>query len=193
MGSAEAVGARCATPVSLRQAVPDGRRHEVGRRLCLFLSARLGGSKIVYARIVFGLILGGASIARVLRPRARLMAMATALAATFKRAVAPAFGDFSQPGTLQWEEVPMPTPTGNEVLIQAKAAGLNSIDWKIGEYLADLATLPIQPLSDCAGTIVAVGPDAAALKVGDDVCANTCKFILAFHSPVAAGRVCTDC
>ena len=76
------------------------------------------------------------------------------------------------PEVLQLMERPVPRPKANEVLIRAAAAGVNrpEVLQRKGLYppppgASDLAGL------ECAGEIVAIGPDVTDWKVGDRVCA----------------------
>lgn len=77
---------------------------------------------------------------------------------------------------LKYEDVPVPVPGPDDVLIRVHAAGVNPLDWKIRKgYLR--AVLPVElPLIlgwDVAGEIVAVGERAQGFKVGDAVFSRT--------------------
>ena len=70
------------------------------------------------------------------------------------------------------DDVEIPTPAKNEVLIKVKSAAVNPVDWKIREgYLQDMLnhTLPLTLGWDVSGEIAAVGDDVTDLKVGDAV------------------------
>lgn len=70
------------------------------------------------------------------------------------------------------EELPDPTPGEGEVLVRARAAGVNPVDWKIVRgYLAKGLphVLPFVPGWDLAGEIVARGHAARRFQVGDRV------------------------
>jgi NADPH:quinone reductase len=73
---------------------------------------------------------------------------------------------------LQYEEVAIPEPDKNEVLIRVKAAGINPVDamYRDGRIPT---VLPFTPGSDCAGVVEAVGSDVHHLKVGDRVFAGS--------------------
>jgi NADPH:quinone reductase-like Zn-dependent oxidoreductase len=65
---------------------------------------------------------------------------------------------------------PPPFPGPGQVLLRMQAAALNYRDLSIarGEY--GRYPLPLVPVSDGAGTIVAVGPEVRRFRVGDLVC-----------------------
>ena len=69
---------------------------------------------------------------------------------------------------LQLRELPTPAPGPGEALIQIEACGVNFIDIYLreGRYPA---TLPFIPGQEAAGVVLALGPDAASVKVGDRV------------------------
>ncbi|XP_059169482.1 quinone oxidoreductase-like isoform X4 [Physella acuta] len=68
------------------------------------------------------------------------------------------------------ENIPIPTPAANEVLIKVLAAGVNPVDTYIrsGTY-ARVPTLPYTPGQDSAGVVEAVGPGVTTFKKGDRV------------------------
>lgn len=72
------------------------------------------------------------------------------------------------PEVLKWEEVEVKDPGPGEVRLRQEAAGLNFIDvyHRTGLYKQKL---PFTPGVEGAGTVVAVGPDVANVKVGDRV------------------------
>ena len=67
-------------------------------------------------------------------------------------------------------ERPSPAPGYGEVLVRMRAASINYRDFMIAEgfYNPNL-TLPLQPLSDGAGEIIAVGEGVETVKVGHRV------------------------
>ncbi len=78
-----------------------------------------------------------------------------------------------QPGfdNLKLVERPMPEPRRHEVVARVRATSLNYRDVEIarGSYHTKFA-LPLVPLSDGVGEVVAIGEDVTRLKVGDRVC-----------------------
>jgi len=68
-------------------------------------------------------------------------------------------------------EMPDPTPGPSQVLINVRAAALNSRDQAIalGTYMGGALTRDTIPLSDGAGEIAAVGVSVSAFKPGDRV------------------------
>ena len=69
---------------------------------------------------------------------------------------------------LQLRELPTPAPGPGEALIQIEACGVNFIDIYLreGRYASPLPFIPGQ---EAAGVVLALGPDAASVKVGDRV------------------------
>jgi len=69
-------------------------------------------------------------------------------------------------------ERPDPTPGANEVLVSMRAAALNSRDLIVPERGYGRATgeLPLIPVSDGAGEVVATGEAVSRVKTGDRVC-----------------------
>jgi NADPH2:quinone reductase len=75
-------------------------------------------------------------------------------------------------------EVPEPLPAGGEIQIRVAYAGVNPIDWKVREGLAQEwlpHEFPIILGFDCAGTVSAVGPGVTEFQVGDAVYAYVKK------------------
>jgi NADPH:quinone reductase-like Zn-dependent oxidoreductase len=76
------------------------------------------------------------------------------------------------PEMLKLEDVPIPSPKENEVLIKVFAAGVNSFDGALlsGKYAKVFGTqLPWIPGYDVAGTVEKVGAKVSKFKVGDSV------------------------
>lgn len=79
------------------------------------------------------------------------------------------FGDRS---VLALNDIAIPTPAENEVLIKVKSASVNPVDWKIREgYLQPMLnhTLPLTLGWDVSGEVAAIGEKVSHLKIGDAV------------------------
>ena len=79
-----------------------------------------------------------------------------------------------KPGSLDnlaMRETPTPTPGPREVLMRVHATSLNYRDLglALGTYKSPSMPLPLVPMSDGAGEIVAVGNGVTRVKVGDRV------------------------
>ena len=71
---------------------------------------------------------------------------------------------------LTWKELPTPTPSANEVLIEIHAASLNFPDLLIVQNKYQMKpALPFVPGSEYAGVVRAIGADVNHLKVGQPV------------------------
>src|SRR5512146_698468 len=68
-------------------------------------------------------------------------------------------------------DAPEPRPGPGQALLRMKAASLNYRDWMLiqGKY-SPSQPLPITPLSDGVGEVVAVGEGVTRVKAGDRVC-----------------------
>lgn len=84
---------------------------------------------------------------------------------------------FGPPEVLQLREIPIPTPKASEVLIRVRASSINAGDWHImraDPWFARPMFGVLKPRfpvlgADVAGTIEALGEDAAGFEVGDEV------------------------
>lgn len=88
---------------------------------------------------------------------------------TMKAIVAHQWGG---PEVLKVEEMPVPQPKDNEILIKSFAAGVNSFDGTLltGKYAEAFGTqLPWIPGYDVAGTVEKVGANVKKFKAGDPV------------------------
>ena len=80
--------------------------------------------------------------------------------------------DYGAPDVLKLEEVPVPEPGADQVLIRLKAAGVNPVDWKsrAGMYKQFWPLqFPWTPGIDGAGMIEAVGANVTQFKKGQAV------------------------
>ncbi|MFC3161253.1 putative NAD(P)H quinone oxidoreductase, PIG3 family [Chryseobacterium arachidis] len=77
------------------------------------------------------------------------------------------------PDVLQLKEYPAPEVSGDQVLIEVKAAGLNRSDifQREGNYPAPAGVNQEILGLEVAGTIVQCGPDVTDFEIGDKVCA----------------------
>ncbi|MEN4761033.1 NAD(P)H-quinone oxidoreductase [Chryseobacterium sp. C39-AII1] len=80
---------------------------------------------------------------------------------------------YGDPEVLQWQEAPTPQISGDQVLIEVQAAGLNRSDafQREGNYPAPNGVAAEIPGLEVSGIIVECGPDVVDFKVGDKVCA----------------------
>jgi len=88
-------------------------------------------------------------------------------AATMKAVVAHEYGG---PEVLKLEDVPIPQPKDDEVLVKVVASGVNPADPLIvsGKFAREFGThLPLIPGYDAAGIVQEVGPKVRRLKKGD--------------------------
>lgn len=80
------------------------------------------------------------------------------------------------PATDRWNrrELPVPEPTGHDVLVRVEACGLNPVDAKIVRWKGDAPDMTDTWVAglDVAGEVVAVGADVAGWRVGDRVLAH---------------------
>ncbi|KQR94405.1 hypothetical protein ASG01_00510 [Chryseobacterium sp. Leaf180] len=81
--------------------------------------------------------------------------------------------EYGGPDVLKVKDLPTPEISGDEVLIEVKAAGLNRSDvfQREGNYPAPKGASAEIPGLELAGTVVKCGPDVKDFTVGDKVCA----------------------
>lgn len=72
------------------------------------------------------------------------------------------------PENFEWREVPLPTPSAGQVLVETAATGLNFIETYQRSGLYDVQ-YPFIPGSEASGTVVALGDDVTNVAVGDRV------------------------
>jgi len=73
------------------------------------------------------------------------------------------------PEVLRWEEVALPEPGRNEVIIRQTASGLNFIDVYFRTGLYKVPSFPATIGNEGAGVVEAVGADVTEVAVGDRV------------------------
>lgn len=79
---------------------------------------------------------------------------------------------YGQPEDLKLTDHPDPKVAPGEVLVRVKAAGVNPVDWKLGEGLLDALMethFPMIPGWDVAGVVERVGLDVEEFAPGDEV------------------------
>ncbi|HUJ45476.1 MAG TPA: NADPH:quinone reductase [Opitutaceae bacterium] len=78
--------------------------------------------------------------------------------------------EFGPPEVMKLEEVPVPKPGANQILVRVHAAGVNPVETYIrsGSYAAKPA-LPYTPGGDAAGVIEAIGEGNSRFSRGDRV------------------------
>lgn len=109
------------------------------------------------------------SILRILSVFVVASGFAQPVPKTMKAIVAPEYGG---PEVLKLEEIPVPEPKENEILVRIIASGVNPADPLIlgGKYAREFGThLPLILGYDMAGVVVKAGPKVTKLKVGDPV------------------------
>jgi NADPH2:quinone reductase len=76
---------------------------------------------------------------------------------------------FGEPDVLRLEDVPDPTPAHNQVVVRAKAIGVNPVETYIRAGKYGPKPFPFTPGADAAGVVEAVGPGVTTCKVNDRV------------------------
>ena len=73
---------------------------------------------------------------------------------------------------LNWKELPTPTPGPGQILVRVEAASLNYRDLVVPErgYGSYTGQLPLIPISDGVGEVIAVGAGVTRVRLGDRVC-----------------------
>ena len=71
--------------------------------------------------------------------------------------------------SLVLEEIPVPEPGMNEVVVRVKACGICATDYKAIKGIRTNVTFPFIPGHEAAGIVAAVGPGVSHVKEGDEV------------------------
>ena len=80
------------------------------------------------------------------------------------------FTEFGGPDTQQFVDRDLPAPTGSQIAIEVKAAGVNPADWKIrAGQMGDHWKLPAPMGREASGIVTAVGDKVEDFAVGDEV------------------------
>lgn len=84
--------------------------------------------------------------------------------------------EFGGPEVLRYEDVPIPEPKPDEVLVRAHAVGINPPDWYLRDGWKLLppdwrppVSLPVIPGTDVSGVVEAVGSEVRGFSAGDEV------------------------
>lgn len=80
--------------------------------------------------------------------------------------LAAALKDFNN---LELEELPVPEPGMNEVVVRIKVCGICATDYKAIKGIRTNVTFPFIPGHEAAGVVAAVGPGVTHVKEGDEV------------------------
>jgi NADPH2:quinone reductase len=93
---------------------------------------------------------------------------------------------------LQYEDVPIPDPAANEILIKVEAAALNRADLGLrkGTYRVSPEELPIIPGREFAGVVEKLGSKVREFTIGQRVLAYTGKGGYAEHAAAKISEVC---
>jgi NADPH:quinone reductase-like Zn-dependent oxidoreductase len=80
--------------------------------------------------------------------------------------------EFGEPDVLQMDDIPVPAPQNDELLIKVVATSINPVDWKIlkGGYQSKFpVSLPLTPGWDVSGVVEKTGADVQDFKPDDEV------------------------
>src|SRR5215468_276690 len=94
------------------------------------------------------------------------------------------------PEVLRYEDVAEPSPKAGEAVVKVDAAGINYIDvyQRSGQYKL---ALPLTLGLEAGGTVTAVGPNVAEVKVGDKVAYTGVPGAYAEYAAVPAAKLVT--
>lgn len=100
--------------------------------------------------------------------------------------------EYGSPDLLQLEEIPIPTPAANEILVRVHAAGLLPVDvaWLDGFFRTSRpAAFPFTPGSAYAGEIVQVGAEVTGMEAGQAVFGRTATGAFADYTCLPIGGI----
>jgi len=83
--------------------------------------------------------------------------------------------EFGGPEVLKIEDIPVPKPNADELLVKVYATSVNPVDWKIREGMRKdkfPSPLPLTLGWDLAGVVAEVGSDVKNFKKGDEIYAR---------------------
>jgi NADPH:quinone reductase-like Zn-dependent oxidoreductase len=76
---------------------------------------------------------------------------------------------FGPPSVITNDELPRPEPSGGQLLVRVKAAGVGNWDALIREGKVELQPLPLTLGSELSGIVEAIGAEVSGFKLGDGV------------------------
>jgi NADPH:quinone reductase-like Zn-dependent oxidoreductase len=88
-------------------------------------------------------------------------------------------------------DVPAPTPSPSDILVEVRAAGLNPVDFKFRQGKLRAILRPKLPLvlgNELAGEVIAIGSDVKRFRLGDRVFARVAKD----RAGAFAGQACVN-
>lgn len=100
--------------------------------------------------------------------------------------------EYGAPDVLQLEEIPIPSPANNEVLVRVRAAGVLPVDvaWLDGFFRNSRpASFPFVPGSAYSGQIVKVGANVTGVHEGQAVFGRTATGAFAEYTTVTIGSI----
>jgi NADPH:quinone reductase-like Zn-dependent oxidoreductase len=81
--------------------------------------------------------------------------------------------DFGGPEVMRMEDVAVPAPAPDEILVKVYASGVNPVDWAVRSganiRMRSFLTLPMTLGWDAAGIVEAIGSEVSSLQKGDAV------------------------
>src|ERR1041384_7503702 len=81
-----------------------------------------------------------------------------------------AIAEFGGPEVLKEQDLPVPVPGDNDLLVEVRACGLNPIDFKVRRgALAKGRQMPIIPGFDVSGVVREIGKAVRGFHGGDEI------------------------